>query len=90
MTDLILLLIGSGGPAAWYGWTGYVKRKKPCKACAGYGYTEHAGILGRHPRLCKKCGGHGETFRLAARHVQRKRARRAGRASQARRAAVTW
>jgi DnaJ-class molecular chaperone len=91
MTDLILFLLGTGGSGAWYVWTGHVKRKKPCRACGGYGYTERSGIIGRYPRPCKKCGGHGEVLRLAARHVQRKRAARARRAAGARRtAASTW
>ena len=51
MPDLILLLLGGGGAGAWYGWTGYVRPKKPCRACGGYGYTERHGIIGRHPRL---------------------------------------
>lgn len=90
MTDLILLLLGTGTPAGWYVWTGHVNRKKPCKACGGYGYTERGGIIGRYPRQCRKCGGHGEVLRLAARHVQRKHAGRARRSSRARRTAGTW
>ena len=87
MATLILLLLSAGGCGGWYAWTGYVMRTKPCRHCAGYGYTEHGGIIGRHARRCKKCGGTGETLRLAARRVQRKRATRAGRA---RRTAGTW
>lgn len=90
MTDLILLLLGSGGAGGWYGMTGYVMRKKRCKACGGYGYTQHRSIIGRRPLICDKCGGHGEVLRLAARHVQRKRADRARRSSRARRTASTW
>jgi DnaJ-class molecular chaperone len=90
MTDLILFLLSTGGAGGWYVWTGHVRRKKPCRACGGYGYTERAGIIGRRPRICNKCGGHGEVLRLAARRVQRKRAGRARRSTQARRTASTW
>jgi len=88
MTDLILFLLGTGGAGAWYGWTGYVRRTKPCRHCAGWGYTERRGIIGTTARRCKKCGGTGKTFRMAARRVQRSRARRSGRARSA--AGVTW
>jgi DnaJ-class molecular chaperone len=90
MTDLILFLLSAGAAGGWYGWTGYVKRTKPCRHCGGYGYTERGRIIGRYGRRCRKCGGTGESLRLAARHVQRKRADRARRAAGARRAASTW
>jgi DnaJ-class molecular chaperone len=87
MTAVILILLTGTTGGAWYTWTGHIRRTRPCRHCAGWGYRERGGILGRTASRCRKCGGTGQSFRLAARHVQRKRARRAGRA---RRAADTW
>jgi DnaJ-class molecular chaperone len=82
MTDFLLLLLAGGG-GGYYVWSGYVRRGKSCRACAGWGYTEHRGIFGTSARQCRKCGGSGRVLRLAARRVQRKRALRSVRVRQA-------
>lgn len=94
MTDLILLLMGTAGGGGWYVWTGHVHRRKPCRACGGFGYQPRRGLLSIGAvKTCPRCDGEGEVFRLAARHVQRRRAIRASRAGgsvRGGRKAVTW
>jgi hypothetical protein len=86
MTALILVLLAGGG-GSYYLLTGRVFRTKACRKCSGWGYTEHRGLFGTSARQCRQCGGTGKSLRLAARHVQRRRALRSVRV---RRAAGSW